>query len=467
MMFRLIHEKTRVGTILRRLFVLSGLLGMSRTASALEQYCPPDGCPGGGGGSAPSSTTDVGVIRELGATCPGETVTLYMDDEDSDNRDERTGWMGDVDEYRNTQITFCKVSGQGFKALVGSVGDSSRHYAVLRLGSECPNGSIGFSRYFDNDDDNNENWISGPSAPNVSSRAPSGTTLQFCLFDGSAGQPSMADFPGLGFDYGVFATSNFAKARGGWNGGLGSIVTDDEDDNTNNQYPFKPSSATSIISDGNNTLLRMAKVSGAPAVGGYREDRVGDGHWLKSTVAVGRAGAVRVYTKVQCTNNVFGFTGGGFLVIVDANKNPIWITSIHERGINAAGFYSSIEDRVSWSEALPPSVQARAKGFALLQLETRDTEWTIGVDFSDGKWSIPLPSWETIEVALGHEQLAHKEIWNGWNDSVFMQYVLLGSTLEERARRNEHRLRIQARTPSATVLWAPAAAPGPVAVATD
>lgn len=413
---------------------------------------------------APAPTTDVGVIRELGATCPGDAIKVHLDDEDDDNDNDRFGWMGDVGDYHNTDLWFCKVSGGAFKALSGAAADPSRRYAVLRLGAQCPNGSVPFERYFDNEDVGNENEITvngisvASAGPNTrSTYDPTGTWLHFCLFDGStAAQSSMSSFPGLGFDYGVFAPADFSKAVGGWKGGKGFVYTDDEDYDNHNTLSNWSSSVTSIIdptSDGRNTYLRTAKVAGMPARGHEIEDRVGDGHWMDSTLQFGVAGVVRVHTRLTCWNDLLGFTGGSFIVVVDIAKNPIWIGSIHEHGLNAKFLASSPNTRnVDWTETLPSSVRTRARGIALIQLQPHDLEWTIHVEFEDEKltWDVGV---DKIDVAPSHDLLAGKELTSGWNDVVFTQYLDLDPMSDDYYERETHLNRIKARVASTATVW--------------
>lgn len=202
---------------------------------------------------------DVGVIPATDY-CPAgtENIKIRMDDEDSSNRNSRLGWIGATRSDRDTILVVCRVDGRLFLPLTTGT-DASRYYAVLRLGSACPNGSINFSRYFDNEDDNNKNWfttsISSPPTiwPNESSRD---TRLQFCLF--RAGSPTMTAFPSLAMSYGVFAAPGFAAGlASGW------IHTDDEDSNNKNAYDAPSSAivdAQQIVTGGRDTDLRMARV---------------------------------------------------------------------------------------------------------------------------------------------------------------------------------------------------------------
>lgn len=199
---------------------------------------------------------DVGVIPETACPSDVEKVTIYMDDEDTTNGNNRSGWIGATLSGSNTKFTFCRVPGNLFKPL-----DTAEPYAVLKLGSTCPAGSETFSRTFDNEDTSNDNSYTGNIYPSTSTTSPSKTTVAFCLFRGSAG--AMSIFPSLGFRYGILSRQGLSKSYGeGW------IYTDDEDTSNGNSMSFswlpfdwaKTNDALQIVSDGPNTTIRMARV---------------------------------------------------------------------------------------------------------------------------------------------------------------------------------------------------------------
>lgn len=204
-------------------------------------------------------STDVGVLPNT-AGCPtdSELITIYMDDEDSNNKSSSSGWTGASSSGSNTKLKFCRVRGEDFKPLSTST-STARSYAVLMLGSSCPNGSTELSRKFDNEDSNNNNWWTAEDSSDIAPNSQgSNTTLHFCLF--TSGSSTMSSFPDLGISYGVLAPSSFSPT---YALSTGSIHTDDEDDDNNNGYtvPSSVSSiAKSIVSSGSNTNLYLAKV---------------------------------------------------------------------------------------------------------------------------------------------------------------------------------------------------------------
>ncbi|HEX6292208.1 MAG TPA: hypothetical protein VFZ66_23670 [Herpetosiphonaceae bacterium] len=198
-------------------------------------------------------SNQVGVIPSTGSCPTGQLVTIHMDDEDNNNANGRGGWIGATTSTNNTTFRFCRVPGSLFRAL-STTNQPQRHYAVLKLGSVCPAGSVEFGRYFDNEDNNNQNWSSGPITPNVSTN---NTTLRFCLF--RAASTTMSAFPNLGFSYGVFAPASFSQALA-----TGYVYTDDEDWWNANGYMAGSgwiSDAQQIVSGGSNTLIRLARVT--------------------------------------------------------------------------------------------------------------------------------------------------------------------------------------------------------------
>jgi len=197
----------------------------------------------------PGHKQDVGVIPDADTACPGATETIYMDDEDDSNNNSHSGWNGSWVSNKNTRMTFCRVAGSSLKHF-GTTTSRLHDYAVLRLGATCPNGSSQFSRYFDNEDDNNANWKIGDIRPSVSGSG--GTRLEFCVFSGSSNSAQrMTALPSLGFSYGVLAAPEFTHART-----YGMVRTDDEDDSNNNSSSGT-SAGTNMIVVGSNTQMHL------------------------------------------------------------------------------------------------------------------------------------------------------------------------------------------------------------------
>ncbi len=199
---------------------------------------------------------DVGVIPGSGWCPPGsELIMIYMDDEDHQNANSRSGWIGAIVSDNNTRFVFCRVDGSKF-------GPSVAPYAVLKLSPQCPLGSFSFSRYFDNEDNYNQNGASGNIAPNTSSfYGVTATQLYFCLFPPQASSPS--PFPDLGLEYGVFAANLPGVGLAN-----GHLHTDDEDDSNENYfdlaYTNMGSLASQIIWGDRNTDISIVKVKNAP-----------------------------------------------------------------------------------------------------------------------------------------------------------------------------------------------------------
>lgn len=220
----------------------------------------------------PTGDYDIGILRGTGP-CPGDDLIIFMDDEDTDNKSKTEGWVGSSTVVGgNTRLEFCRVDGAPYKGFLPRTGDRPRSgdYAVLKLGTHCPEGSHWYIRQFDNEDTNNENWLSGAGGPNsdtIGSR-PGATELHFCYFrpDDFPGT-TMARFPATSVGHGVFAADPY-----GWGSALGWIHTDDEDDDNNNQLLVPPhvseevnAGFKSIIETTRNTRLNIAQVGPSTA----------------------------------------------------------------------------------------------------------------------------------------------------------------------------------------------------------
>ena len=210
---------------------------------------------------------DVGVIPDAAGSCPDATeVKIATDNEDSDNNNQRSGWIGAIASGRNTTFEFCKVDGTLLDNL-GAPSTGSANYAVLKLGQSCPNGSTEFVRYQDDQDEPplNVSWMAGETGPNRQNfDGGTGTELHWCLFVQSA-TAQMHRFPDLGFDYGVVAAANFSQARA-----TGYVRTDDEDDDNQNRLAAGGAKAVidTMMETGANTKtwLALVEVNDPPTV---------------------------------------------------------------------------------------------------------------------------------------------------------------------------------------------------------
>jgi hypothetical protein len=214
---------------------------------------------------------DVGVIPQSSGDCPRPTaVKIYMDNEDSDNANRSSGWIGAISSGRNTSLEFCKVDGRRLGRLPAPTSGSA-NYAVLKLGDTCPPGSTEFVRYHDDEDQPplNTNWMAGEVGPTRQNSA--GTELHWCLFEqvsAGGGTATMDFLPALGFRYGVLAPPGFSRAQS-----TGSVHTDDEDTENKNRLtnasggglsPGMGAVVGKLVAAGRNTTLYLALVDLPP-----------------------------------------------------------------------------------------------------------------------------------------------------------------------------------------------------------
>jgi hypothetical protein len=184
-------------------------------------------------------STDVGVIPNT-RSCPSTThetneiVKVFMDNENGGNSFSG-GWTGAfsiTSKYKNAFFNFCRVEGDKFFDL-----DTKEPYAVLKLGTECPNNSKEVLKIFTNEAYKNYSYITDNSFPNFTFKVEdpnrenfyyAGTAFYFCLFDGSSSE-NMENFPSFNdinvdFKYGVLSSLSFSKALS-----TGFVVIDNED----------------------------------------------------------------------------------------------------------------------------------------------------------------------------------------------------------------------------------------------
>ncbi|TXH73827.1 MAG: hypothetical protein E6Q88_04885 [Lysobacteraceae bacterium] len=176
-------------------------------------------------------TINIGVIPELNfCPSPFSMVEIYMDDEDNNNINGRSGWIGATVSTANTRWRFCKLNVpwtiQFFPISPMVAPPPANFYAVQSFGIVCPIGSRWVLRYQDNEDSNNANSFSGGIFPNFVSNA--GSWMITCHYDSGAPSlwPTMATFPTLPMHYGMYGSPimppSLAILRG-------RVYQDDED----------------------------------------------------------------------------------------------------------------------------------------------------------------------------------------------------------------------------------------------
>jgi hypothetical protein len=209
---------------------------------------------------------DVGVIQGNGVNCPGNNIELMigLDTENDDNNNQRSGWVGATTGSSNTYFHLCRVDGTKFKQVKSA--NAADNYAVVKLGTKCPDGSVEFTRYFDANDSCG-NWLGGIGAcgpygdyeGNITPNSYGGNygnnlTMLFCMFRASSSAATF-NFPNLGSPYGVFGASGLhGTMESGW------VYTDDEDDSNNNQTWGLTGGSEAFLEAGKNTKLHMARV---------------------------------------------------------------------------------------------------------------------------------------------------------------------------------------------------------------
>ncbi len=181
----------------------------------------------------PTRPTDVGILKGSAQDCQlvNEPITVYMDTLDGADGGAE-GWVGLSKSDRNLQLEFCRVDGTGFKPL------RDESYAVLQLGSTCPNGSKSATAWFENENDKNENYVSGDIRPSGQGED---TFLMYCVFAPDPSQPKVASMPDFNtMEYGVFGSLQDVK---GLAGDVGVISFLNETADGNSKVVFQDPSA--------------------------------------------------------------------------------------------------------------------------------------------------------------------------------------------------------------------------------
>jgi hypothetical protein len=106
-----------------------------------------------------------------------------------------------------TRLTFCRVDGTVFSPFPVDEGQEGASYALLKLGDECPPGSVEVVKHISNERSDNRSRSVGSIAPNQVRAEPDAnfTELHFCLFRPRPAEEGVQrTFIDLGVPYAVF-----------------------------------------------------------------------------------------------------------------------------------------------------------------------------------------------------------------------------------------------------------------------
>lgn len=98
--------------------------------------------------------------------------------------------------------------------------------------------------------------------------------------------------------------------------------------------------------------------------------RVGNGWHMYTTMYLTDDGAIVGKTRLKNCNNFRGFTGGLFVVALDANDTPVYTTGVHQWGINACFFKKKRERNAEWSDSIPQEYLSKVAKIAVIQMHT-------------------------------------------------------------------------------------------------
>ena len=203
----------------------------------------------------------VGVLPGASGVCPPQTDSywVYQDNEDDNNENSADGWIGGIISDGNTRTTLCRTSSSRFAELTN---DWYRvNFAVVALSPNCPVGTVGFDRYFDDEDEGNtsDDYVPSGSA----TQADGNTTFRFCWYinvDGDNPEAPRYAFPDLGGSYGGWGDPDAGYALQS-----GRVHTDDEDDAPSNDLSPVDSSLdwyrSMWLEGGDNTTLRTVRIA--------------------------------------------------------------------------------------------------------------------------------------------------------------------------------------------------------------
>jgi hypothetical protein len=101
-----------------------------------------------------------------------------------------------------------------------------------------------------------------------------------------------------------------------------------------------------------------------------RKTKVGSGDFMKTTAKLSNTGILRARTRTWTSSCGDGFTGGVRVVLMDRNKNDLWISGLHKYGVNGTCVPGASSDRTEeWNETVPLDALNKAARIAIVHLK--------------------------------------------------------------------------------------------------
>lgn len=118
------------------------------------------------------------------------------------------------------------------------------------------------------------------------------------------------------------------------------------------------------------TLLSIGSVLGQESKTFNVHDRVGNGWHMYTTVTMDSTGMILGTTTLKNYNNLRGYTGGVFVVALDASGEAIYASKVKKYGINASFFRKKRERTATWDEQIPEEYLPLVSKLAVVQMHT-------------------------------------------------------------------------------------------------
>lgn len=101
---------------------------------------------------------------------------------------------------------------------------------------------------------------------------------------------------------------------------------------------------------------------------GERDNSVANGS-MRTSFTLNANGQLVAVTNTRTKVKMAGFTGGVSIILLNANRQPIWASSVHKYGVDGC-WIGTCNRNDNWSDSVPPSILQQVRGYAILQEHT-------------------------------------------------------------------------------------------------
>jgi hypothetical protein len=104
---------------------------------------------------------------------------------------------------------------------------------------------------------------------------------------------------------------------------------------------------------------------------GEKDNSVANGG-MRTSFTLNSDGRLTAVTNTRTKVKLAGFTGGVSIILLNADRKPIWASAVHRYGVDGC-LVGTCNRNENWNDSVPPDILRQVRGYAILQ--QHDPKW--------------------------------------------------------------------------------------------